>query len=131
MPLIHITEKPISEIKKQELSCVGLMGTKQTMEMNFLKDKYRDAGIDILVPDEEDRNEIHRVIFEELFFGNIMSSSKARYLDIMKKLKERGAQGIILGCTEIPLLIKKEDWHQPMFDTTELHALAAVEFVLQ
>ena len=109
-----------------------MLGTKMTMEEDFYKGRIRERfGIDVLVPDKDERDFIERVIFDELCVGKMNASSKKRFKEIIGKLVENGAEGIILGCTEIPLLIKQEDVNVPVFDTTEIHAKAAVEFALK
>jgi aspartate racemase len=107
-----------------------LLGTKFTMEMDFFNSKLKDRNIISIIPDESDRNFIHHTIFEELGRGLILKESKKRYLSIIDKLIAQGAEGIILGCTEIPLLIKQEDVNVPVFDTAMIHSKAAVEFML-
>lgn len=128
IPLLHIGEATANEIVKSSMRKVGLLGTKQTMEMDFYKEKLHEKGIETIVPDEEDRNFIHQCINQELLLTRFLPESKARFLDIIEKLKNEGAEGIILGCTEIPLLIKQEDCDLPLLTTTEIHARAAVEF---
>ncbi len=130
MPLIHIAAATANEINKQGLRKVGLLGTIPTMEMDFYKKKLADKGIEAIVPEEEDRTFIHASIFGELGKGIINEETKKRYLVIMDKLVEEGAEGIILGCTEIPLLIKQADVKMPVFDTTRIHAEAASAFAL-
>ncbi|MGZ4048576.1 MAG: aspartate/glutamate racemase family protein, partial [Bacteroidia bacterium] len=130
LPVIHIATATATEIKKQNIKKVGLLGTKFTMERNFFTSKLRDENIGFIIPDEDDRAFIHYTIFEELGRGLILEESKARYISIIKKLQKKGAEGIILGCTEIPLLIKKEDTELPLFDTTLIHSKAAVDFML-
>ncbi|MGZ4117168.1 MAG: aspartate/glutamate racemase family protein [Bacteroidia bacterium] len=130
LPVIHIATATATEIKKQNIKKVGLLGTKFTMERNFFTSKLRDENIGFIIPDEDDRAFIHYTIFEELGRGLILEESKVRYISIIKKLQKKGAEGIILGCTEIPLLIKKEDTELPLFDTTLIHSKAAVDFML-
>ena len=128
IPMIHIADAAAAEIERLGLSKVGLLGTAFTMQEDFytgrLKEKY---GLEVLVPDAGERAEVNRVIFEELVVGNILPESKEMYLEVIAGLVARGAQGVILGCTEIPLLVKPEDASVPLFDTTFLHAAAAVE----
>ena len=130
LPVIHIATATATEIKKQKLKKVGLLGTKFTMEMDFFTDKLKDQQIEFIIPDEDDRAFIHYSIFEELGRGLIIQESKVRYISIIKKLMAQGAEGIILGCTEIPMLIKNEDIAIPLFDTTLIHSKAAVEFMV-
>jgi len=127
IPLINIVDATIQAIQAKSLTKVGLLGTKFTMEQDFFKKRLIANDIDVNVPGAEDREFIHQTIFKELFNAHINPESKKRFLSIMDGLAGEGAQGIILGCTEIPLLIKQEDTALPVFDTTEIHALAAVE----
>jgi len=130
VPLIHIAEATAREIKKKNMSTVGLLGTKKTMELDFYKNKLKAATIEMLVPESDEREFINRTIYTELLLEVFKDESKRRFLDIMKRLQQQGAQGIILGCTEIPLLIKQDDTELPLFDTTFIHAQAAVDFAL-
>jgi len=131
LPLIHIATATATEIKKYNITKVGLLGTQFTMELDFFKDKLSAQNIEAIIPELlEDREFIHGTIFNELGKGLIVESTKERYLSIIKKLIENGAEGIILGCTEIPLLIKQEDVSVPIFDTAIIHSNAAVEFAL-
>jgi len=126
IPLVNIVDATINAIQAKGLTKVGLLGTKFTMEQDFFRERLIANGIDVNVPGAEDREFIHQTIFRELFSAHINPESKKRFLSIMDGLAGDGAQGIILGCTEIPLLIKQEDTALPVFDTTEIHALAAV-----
>lgn len=128
IPLIHIGEATADEIAKSGQKKVGLLGTKYTMEMDFYKEKLREKSIEAIVPGEDDRNFIHHSINSELLRNQFLPDTKARFLDIINQLQQQGAEGIILGCTEIPLLIKQEDCSVPLFNTIEIHAKAAVEF---
>jgi aspartate racemase len=130
LPVINIASETAKEIKKRNIKKVGLLGTKFTMERDFFTSKLKDQNIDFLIPDEDDRNFIHYTIFEELGRGLILNESKKRYISIINKLIEKGIEGIILGCTEIPLLINETDVSIPIFDTTIIHSKAAVEFML-
>ncbi|MFN8286521.1 MAG: aspartate/glutamate racemase family protein [Chitinophagales bacterium] len=130
IPVIHIAEVVAAAIKKQNLNTVALLGTKGTMEEDFFKDILAANGIKALIPDDADRNFIHYTIFEELGKEIFTVETKQRYLNIINQLVQKGAQGVILGCTEIPLLIKPEECPVPAFDTLELHVKAAVEFAL-
>lgn len=127
IPLVNIVDATIEAIQAKSLTKVGLLGTKFTMEQDFFKQRLRTKGIEVNVPGAEDREFIHQTIFRELFNATINPDSKKRFLSIMNGLAGEGAQGIILGCTEIPLLIKQEDTVLPVFDTTEIHSLAAIE----
>ncbi len=128
LPLIHIGEETAIEIGKYGLSKVGLLGTLYTMEMDFYHNKLSQEDITSIVPNKKDRDFINQVIMEELLLEKFFPESKKRLLGIIEQLKQNGAQGIILGCTEIPLLVKSADVHLPLFNTTEIHAKAAVEF---
>ena len=131
LPIIHIADATAVEIKKQELSTIGLLGTKFTMEMDFYTKKLSDAGIDSIVPEKPERLFIHNTIMNELLKEIYNPESKKRFLDIIIDLEQKGAQGIVLGCTEIPLLIKQADTHLPIFNTLEIHAKAAVDFAVK
>lgn len=131
IPLLHIADPTARAITTAGLRRVGLLGTRFTMEQDFYSGRLvRNYGLEVIVPPPEDREAVHRVIYEELCLGQIRPESKQRYLEIMQRLSEAGAEGIILGCTEIDLLIKPGDSDLPLFDTTALHALAAVEYAL-
>ncbi|MFT6809951.1 MAG: aspartate racemase [Saprospiraceae bacterium] len=127
IPVVHIAEATADQIITKGISTVALLGTKYTMEKNFYKKVLSDRGIDTIIPDEQDRDEIHRIIYDELSQGILSPESKAIYIKAINKLIAQGAEGIILGCTEIPLLIKDEDVSVPTFDTTTIHATAAYE----
>ena len=130
LPLLHIVDVTAVAIKKNQLKKVGLLATKFTMEHNFYKDRLKhNHDIDTLIPTEHERADIHNIIYQELCKGVVTQNSKQRYVEIIQALIEQGAQGIILGCTEIGLLIQQNDVDVPIFDTTYLHAQAAVEFI--
>lgn len=127
LPLIHIADTTAQSIKAQNLKKIGLLGTKFTMEQDFYKKRLIEKhGLEVIIPNSEDRDLVHHIIYNELCLGNIKDSFKKEYLRIIENLVKNGAKGIILGCTEIPLLIKQEDVAVPVFDTTTLHAEAAV-----
>ncbi|MGA2624411.1 MAG: aspartate/glutamate racemase family protein [Bacteroidota bacterium] len=130
VPLIHIAEATGEVIKRRKLKKVGLLGTKFTMEMDFFKKKLAARGIETVIPPEADREFVHLSIFEELGKGVFQDSTKQRYLQIIEKLAAEGAEGIVLGCTEIPMLIKQTDSPLPLFDTVTIHAEAGVDFAL-
>jgi aspartate racemase len=130
IPVINIASATARSIASQKIKRIGLLGTKFTMEQAFFSDKLKEQGIQHIIPTESDRGFIHSTIFEELGKGIITNETKKRYLAIIEDLKSKGAEGIILGCTEIPLLIKQEDVQIPLFDTTLIHSRAAVEFIL-
>ena len=131
LPLIHIGEATAIKIKEQGLSKVGLLGTRYTMEMDFYHQKLNEQGIEALVPNKTEREFIHHCIYTELLMNEFTHESKKRILKIIDQLEKDGAEGIILGCTEIPLLIKQDDCTLPLFNTMEIHAEAAVEFALK
>jgi aspartate racemase len=131
LPIVHIADAAAAEIRKHKLIKIGLLGTRPTMEMNFYKKKLGNAGIESLVPGKPEREFIHNAIMNELLKENFRKESKDKFLSIISELEQRGAQGIVLGCTEIPLLIKQGDTHLPVFNTLELHVKAAVEFALE
>ncbi len=131
MPLLHIADPTAEAIRAAGLSRVGLLGTAFTMEQDFYTARLRARhGLDVLVPEAPDRAVVHRIIYEELVRGDIRPESRAAYAEIMARLAARGAQAIILGCTEIMLLVHAEDSPVPLFDTTALHAEAAVAWSL-
>jgi aspartate racemase len=130
VPLIHIAEVTADAILAQGLHTVALLGTRFTMEQPFYVAHLARRGISCVVPEEAERAEIHRIIFEELCLGLISESSRAWLTECIAGLKARGAQGVVLGCTELPLIVRPADSALPTFDTTALHALAAVEFSL-
>jgi aspartate racemase len=131
-PLLQVTTATAKAIHKKGLQKVGLLGTVYTMELDFYKDKLKANGIESIIPeDKADRDFIEDVLRYELGKGILNPESKKRFLQMIDQLIARGAEGIILGCTEIPLLIKQEDISVPAFDTTRIHAEAAVEFSLQ
>jgi aspartate racemase len=130
LPVIHIAAVTADAITKAGIKKVGLLGTKFTMEHDFFKSRLTAQGIETLIPGEEDRDFIHATIFNELGKGLVTDVMKQRYIAISQQLIAQGAEGIILGCTEIPLVIKPSDLAVPTFDTTQLHAQAAVDFAL-
>jgi len=131
IPLIHIADATLDEIKQRNFTKVGLLGTQFTMEQDFYKERIIRQGISVLVPELPDRQFIQQIIFNELFSNIINPESKARFIRIITMLQNQEAQGIILGCTEIPLLIKQSDTAITLFDTTEIHALKAVKLALE
>jgi aspartate racemase len=131
IPLLHIADAAAAEIKKRGFRRVGLLGTRYTMEQEFYREKLeKDHSLTVVVPEEPGRTVIHDVIYNELGRGLIREESRQAYVRIIDDLRARGAQGVVLGCTEIPLLVRPEDSPIPVFDTTKLHAAAAVEFIL-
>ena len=132
IPIIHIADVTAEKIIERGLSKVGLLGTSYTMEEGFYKERLKEKfNIETIIPEKNERDLTNKIILNELTQGKIMQSSKQRYLEIIENLIDKKAEGIILGCTEIPLLIKKDDVDIPIFDTTEIHAKAAVEYALK
>jgi aspartate racemase len=131
IPLLHIADPTGAAIRTAGLRTVGLLGTRFTMEQDFYRDRLRERhGIDVLLPPPADRDLVHRVIYEELCLGQVRNGSRAAYRRMMADLARQGAQAIILGCTEITLLVSARDAQVPLFDTTALHARAAAEWAI-
>ena len=131
IPLLHIADPTGNALVSNGITKVGLLGTRFTMEQAFYRERIEaNFGISVVVPNEKQQAEVHRIIYEELCHGQILDSSKAMYLDVIGSLVKQGAQAIILGCTEIALLVKPSDTVTPLYDTTHLHAQHAVEFAL-
>lgn len=131
IPLLHIVDPTGEAMARHGIRRAGLLGTRYTMELPFWAERLRDRyGIDLVVPDEFERALVHRVIFDELCRGRIEASSRAQYVAITERLREKGAEAVIFGCTEIGLLVAPDDVTLPAFDTTALHAAAAVSFAL-
>jgi aspartate racemase len=128
LPVIHIATAIATAIAETGINKVALLGTRFTMERAFFTSKLQQQNIETIIPEEADREFIHQTIFEELGRGEVIEATRQRYLHIIRQLTDRGAAGIILGCTEIPMLIKPEDVSVPVFDTTTIHAAAAVAF---
>ena len=130
IPLIHIAEVTAKEIVKQKIKTVALLGTKFTMEQSFFKSKLTDSGIATLIPGDTERDFLHDTIFNELGKGIFTNETKQKYLGIISNLVKQGAEGVIFGCTEIPMLIKEDDCSIPVFDTLLIHAKAVAGFAL-
>ncbi len=130
LPLLHIADITADAILAQGLRKVGLMGTRFTMERRFYLERLARHGVECVVPDEAQRQEIHRIIFGELFLGQVREASRRWLSACIDSLRDQGAEGVVLGCTELPLILRPEDSGLPVFDTTALHALAAVDFAL-
>jgi aspartate racemase len=131
LPLIHIVDAVAMEINKKGLRKVGLLGTKLTMELPFYKDKLKAENIEVLIPKQKkDRAFIHETLTNELGKGILKKETKQRYISIINELINNGAEGIVLGCTEIPILVNQKDVSVPVFNTTKIHAQAAVDFAL-
>jgi aspartate racemase len=132
IPLLHIADATAQQIRADGLDTIGLLGTRFTMEKDFYKGRLIDQfGLKVLLPDAAERETVHRIIYDELVVGRILPESKAAYRRIIDNLVSAGAQGIILGCTEIGLLVKPEDSPVPVYDTTRIHAEAAVDLALE
>lgn len=130
IPIIHIAETTAEVLQQSGIQNVGLLGTKYTMQQDFYKAKLIDKGLKVIIPDEQDMEIINRIIFEELCLGKINLDSRQFFQSVIDKLKKHGAEGVILGCTEIGLLIKPENASLPVFDTTLIHAQKAAEYAL-
>ena len=128
--IVHIADATAKEIKRKNLTMIGLLGTRFTMEMDFYTKRLEKAGIESLVPPKPEREFIHNAIMNELLKEEFKKETKEKFLNIISELEHSGARGIVLGCTEIPLLITQKDSHLPVFNTLEIHAKAAVDFVL-
>lgn len=131
VPLVHVAEVIAAELKEKGIETAALLGTRYTMEQDFYRNKLEENGIKVIIPEKEERDEINRIIFEELCLGVISQESKETYLKIIDKLTKRGAKGIILGCTEIGLLVQQEDTAAPLFDTAYIHAKRAALYSIQ
>lgn len=131
IPLIHIATATAKYIKNKQISTVGLLGTKQTMEQDFYKIKLTEHGIEVLIPNNDEREFIHNTIINELLLGKFRNKSREKMIALIKRLNRFGAKGIVLGCTEIPLLISQEDTDIPLYNTLVIHAQAAVDFALE
>jgi len=132
VPVIHIADAMGAAVVKRGFKTVGLLGTRSLMEADTVKGRLeRKWGLSVIIPEVEDRVTVNRVIFEELCAGKILDSSRREYLEIMDRLTARGAEGVLLACTEIPLLVQQQHTKIPVFDSTELHALMAVDLALE
>jgi aspartate racemase len=132
LPLLHIADVTAEAIKRNGQTCVGLLGTKFTMEQDFYKGRLKDKhGLEVLIPSADERQVVHDILYSELCLGEIKDLSREKFKSVIQNLVDRGAQGVILGCTEIPLIVSQKDYDIPVYDTTELHAKAAVDFALE
>lgn len=132
IPFLHIADATAQRVKEAGIEKIGLLGTRFTMQEDFYKGRLAHKfGLDVRVPADEERELIHRVIYDELVVGRIVPKSKEQYIAIMEQMISQGAEGIILGCTEIGLLVHQEDTQVPLFDTTRIHAEAAVDYALE
>ena len=130
LPIIHIADATARAIQAQGLTKIGLLGTQFTMTQDFYKQRLITAGLEIVIPKDEARAEVHRIIYDELCQGQLLDSSRQYYVKVIEQLANEGCEGVILGCTEIGLLIKQIDSPIAVFDTTAIHARAAVDFLL-
>jgi aspartate racemase len=130
IPLINLADVTADAVRGAGLNAVGLLGTRFTMEQPFYADRLRSHGLEVLVPEDDDLELVHRVIYDELVLGVVRDESRAAYADVVRRLVDRGARGVVLGCTEIELLVGPGDVDVPVFATTALHARAAVDFAL-
>ncbi|MDD4801919.1 MAG: aspartate/glutamate racemase family protein [Syntrophomonas sp.] len=131
VPIIHIAEATADELKQHNITKVALLGTKYTMVQDFYKDKLKKAGITVLIPDEQGIETVNNIIYNELCLGITSEKSKAKLLSIIDRIAKQGAHGVILGCTEIGMLIKPQDTELPVFDTTHIHALKAAKLSIE
>ena len=132
VPFLHIADPTAQAVKQAGIGRIGLLGTRFTMEEDFYRGRLvQRHGLDVIVPDPAERETVHRVIYDELCLGKVEERSRQAYRDIIAHLVERGAEGVILGCTEIAMLVSPADSPVPLFDTTQLHAVSAVDFALQ
>ena len=132
VPFLHIADPTAAAVKQAGIRRIGLLGTRFTMEEDFYRGRLATKhGLEVLVPDTAGRETVHRVIYDELCLGQVLEPSRHAFRKIIAELVERGAEGVILGCTEIAMLVSPEDSPVPVFDTTELHAISAVDFALQ
>jgi aspartate racemase len=131
LPLLHIVDVTAQEIKSKKMTTVGLLGTRFTMEEEFYRQRLNGKhGLEVIIPDERERETIHSILYNELCLGQIKDMSKETFRRIIDNLSQSGAEGVILGCTEIPLLVEQKEYEVTLFDTTAIHARAAVEFAL-
>jgi aspartate racemase len=131
VPFLHIADLTAEQVIHKGINTIGLLGTRYTMEQDFYKSRLEAKGIKVLIPDETERILVNDIIFKELCLGKIIDRSRAEFKRIMDDLTAKGAEGIILGCTEIGILVKPEDTKVPLFDTTVIHAVGAVDFALK
>jgi len=132
IPILHIVDVTAEAIRANREKRVGLLGTKFTMEQDFYKGRLRDKhGVEVVIPGEEERQIVHDILYSELCMGEIKELSKGKFKSVIQNLVDRGAQSVILGCTEIPLVVSQDEYDIPVYDTTTLHAQAAVDFALQ
>ena len=130
IPFLHLVDATADAVKAKGFSKVGLLGTKFTMNMPFYTERLAASGITAIVPEASDQEEVNRVIYDELVRGRTLDTSRKRYVEVISKLKESGADGVILGCTEIPLLVSEKDSSLPLFDTAVIHAQKALDYAV-
>jgi aspartate racemase len=130
IPILHLADATARRIKAAGIKTIGLLGTNFTMEQDFYKGRLMEHGLEVLVPPKEDRDIVHRVIYDELCLGQVKEASRIAYLRIMSDLRQRGAEGVIEGCTEIVMLVQQQHTDIPLFDTTSIHAEEAVRQAL-
>jgi aspartate racemase len=132
IPLLHIADAAAEKVTEAGIRRIGLLGTRFTMVEDFYRGRLADHfGLEVMIPNPDDRDTVHRIIYEELCLGHIRPESKTQIAGIISRLVQQGAEGIILGCTELGLLLGDEDSRVPLFDTTRMHSLAAVKFALK
>lgn len=131
VPVVHIADAAADALRKDGITRAALLGTRYTMKEDFYKSRLTGAGLDVLIPGDEDVSSVNRIIFEELCVGVIRDESRREFVRIIKNLADRGAQAVILGCTEIGLLVRAEDSPIPVYDTTQIHAQRAAEMALE
>ncbi|MGH3413515.1 MAG: aspartate/glutamate racemase family protein [Marmoricola sp.] len=129
VPLLHLGDATATAVRRAGLERIGLLGTAFTMEQDFYRDRLASHGLEVLVPSADDRALVHRVIYDELCLGVVREDSRTAYLEVVARLRDRGAEGIVLGCTEIELLLRPEDTDTPLFPTTRIHVEAALDAV--
>ena len=131
IPFLHLADATADQIIADNINTVALLGTRYTMELDFYKGRLESKGIDVLIPDDQGRADVHNIIYDELCNGKVLDRSRARYIEIINQLRDQGAQGVILGCTEIGMLIKASDLDIQVFDTTEIHIQAALSTMFE
>ena len=131
IPILHIADATASRVKKDGIGRVGLLGTKFTMTQDFVVDRLKVAGLEVLIPDEKDVELVNDIIFNELCLGKVLDSSREQYKRIISYMKDRGAEGVVLGCTEIGMLIGEKDSPIPVYDTTVIHAQEAARHAIE
>lgn len=131
IPFLHLADATADHIIADEINTVALLGTRYTMELDFYKGRLESKGVNVLIPDDQGRTDVHNIIYDELCNGKVLDRSRARYIEIINQLRDQGARGVILGCTEIGMLIKASDLDIQVFDTTEIHIQAALNTMFE